>query len=68
MTELADLFESLEPELVISGFIFTEGPLWHPSGILYVSDVDAEIHYRVRRPGNRSEEPTPEAPPQAYPV
>ncbi len=52
MTELADLFESLEPELVISGFIFTEGPLWHPSGILYVSDVDAEIHYRVHLPGN----------------
>jgi len=52
LTELADLFESLEPELVISGFIFTEGPLWHPAGILYVSDVDAEIHYRVRLPGN----------------
>ena len=51
MTELADLFESLKPELVVSGFVFTEGPLWHPSGILYVSDVDAEIHYRVRLPG-----------------
>jgi len=51
LTELADLFESLKPELVVSGFVFTEGPLWHPSGILYVSDVDAEIHYRVRLPG-----------------
>ena len=47
MTKLADLFESLEPVVVASGFIFTEGPLWHPSGILYVSDVDAQIHYRV---------------------
>jgi gluconolactonase len=51
LTELADLFESLKPELVVSGFVFTEGPLWHPSGILYVSDVDAEIHYRIRLPG-----------------
>ena len=48
MTKLADLFESLEPGLVVSGFIFTEGPLWQPPGILYVSDVDARIHYKVR--------------------
>jgi sugar lactone lactonase YvrE len=48
---LADLFDSLEAKLVASGFVFTEGPLWassaHPSGILYVSDVDARIHYKV---------------------
>jgi len=50
--ELTDLFESLEPELVASGFVFTEGPLWHPSGILYVSDVDDQVHYKVHLNGN----------------
>ncbi len=43
----APLFESLEPRKVATGFVFTEGPLWDPSGFLYVSDVDARIHYRV---------------------
>ena len=52
MGKLDDLFESLEPEIVATGFVFTEGPLWHPSGILYVSDVDAKIHYKVHLSGN----------------
>ena len=43
----APLFESLEPSTVATGFIFTEGPLWDPSGFMYVSDVDGETHYRV---------------------
>ena len=41
------LFESIESKRVATGFVFTEGPLWDPSGFLYVSDVDAKIHYRV---------------------
>jgi sugar lactone lactonase YvrE len=52
LTQIADLFESTVPQLVASGFVFTEGPLWtpdgHPTGILYVSDVHASIHYKVR--------------------
>ncbi|MDA1278616.1 MAG: SMP-30/gluconolactonase/LRE family protein [Chloroflexi bacterium] len=52
MTELADLFESLTPRLIATGFVFTEGPLWTDPGegieYLYVSDVDARIHYIVR--------------------
>ena len=40
-------FESITPTRVATGFVFTEGPLWHPEGFLYVSDVDARIHYRV---------------------
>ncbi len=47
MPSFTHLFESLTPETVATGFIFTEGPLWDPSGILYVSDVDARIHYKV---------------------
>jgi gluconolactonase len=34
-------------ELVATGFTFTEGPLWHPTGKLFVSDVDARIHYVI---------------------
>ena len=44
---LDDILESAQPEPVATGFEFTEGPLWHPDGFLYVSDVDARIHYRV---------------------
>lgn len=43
----AHLFASLKPQQVGTGFVFTEGPLWDPSGFLYVSDVDARIHYKL---------------------
>ncbi len=46
-TSLADLVASESPEVFATGFVFTEGPLWDPSGFLYVSDVDARVHYRV---------------------
>jgi sugar lactone lactonase YvrE len=52
VTELSDLFETLDPELVVSGFVFTEGPLWDPPGVLYVSDVDDQVHYKVHLSGN----------------
>jgi gluconolactonase len=45
--KFAHLFESLMPKRVATGFVFTEGPLWDPSGFLYVSDVQAMVHYRV---------------------
>ncbi len=48
METIKSLFISTKPELLVTGFVFTEGPLWHPDGILYVSDVDAQVHYRVR--------------------
>ena len=47
METIESLFTSTEPELLATGFIFTEGPLWHPDGVLYVSDVDAQTHYKV---------------------
>ncbi len=28
-----------EPEMLASGFGFTEGPVWHPDGYLYFSDI-----------------------------
>lgn len=35
-----------EPEVVSSGFVFTEGPLWHPEGFLIFSDIPASIIYK----------------------
>ncbi len=51
VANLTDLVEPSAPEIFATGFVFTEGPLWDPSGFLYVSDVDARVHYRVF-PGN----------------
>ena len=53
-SRLDDILESTEPEQVATGFGFTEGPLWHPDGFLYVSDVAARIHYRVALPGGET--------------
>ena len=33
------------PELITSGFIFTEGPVWHPDGYLLFSDIPANTIY-----------------------
>jgi gluconolactonase len=52
---LNSLFESITPKRVATGFVFTEGPLWDPSGFLYVSDVDARVHYRVFPDSGRKE-------------
>lgn len=34
-----------EPEVVTSGFQFTEGPFWHPDGFLIFSDIPANTIY-----------------------
>ena len=47
METIESLFTSTKPELLVTGFVFTEGPLWHSHGILFISDVDAQIHYKV---------------------
>lgn len=44
-----------EPEVVTSGFQFTEGPLWHPEGYLLFSDIPANIIYKWT-PGNPESE------------
>ena len=52
--ELADILESTEPELLATGFGFTEGPLWHPDGYWLFVDIRA---YRIHRlaPGGQPE-------------
>ena len=38
-TTLSDIVESAEPKKVASGFVFTEGPLWHSDGTLTFVDI-----------------------------
>jgi sugar lactone lactonase YvrE len=41
----ADLLTSEQPKRIATGFEFTEGPVWHPSGYLLFSDIPANrIH------------------------
>ncbi len=55
MTEtLSDVVESAEPELVATGFHFTEGPVWHPDGYLLFVDGGRRQIVRVE-PGGAPE-------------
>jgi gluconolactonase len=63
-TRLWDLVEpESEIELLCSGFMFTEGPVWHPDGYLLFSDIRGDVIRRWdpaggvgdwRRPSNMS--------------
>jgi gluconolactonase len=44
---LSELVESPEIARLATGFQFTEGPLWHPSGVLLFQDIKAERTYRL---------------------
>ena len=37
--DLTDVLESSEAERLATGYIFTEGPLWHPDGYWYFVDI-----------------------------
>jgi gluconolactonase len=45
--DLSGILERPEAERLATGFVFTEGPLWHPDGFYYFSDVRASMLYRV---------------------
>jgi gluconolactonase len=48
MTEtLAAILDTREAERLATGFVFTEGPLWHPDGYFFFVDVRASMLYRV---------------------
>jgi gluconolactonase len=47
MTTLSDILETTELTQVASGFVFTEGPLWHPDGFFYFVDVRSSLLYRL---------------------
>ena len=39
--------ESGQPERLANGFVFTEGPLWHPDGFLYFVDIRRSQLFRI---------------------
>ena len=51
---LPEILETTEAERLATGFIFTEGPLWHPDGFYYFVDIRANRLYRVT-PGKAAE-------------
>jgi gluconolactonase len=47
MAALSDVLETTALQQVATGFVFTEGPLWHPDGFFYFVDVRASVLYRL---------------------
>ncbi|HEX5455593.1 MAG TPA: SMP-30/gluconolactonase/LRE family protein [Stellaceae bacterium] len=54
MADLSQIVEPGEPQRIAGGFVFTEGPLWHPEGFYYFVDVRKSRFYRLR-PGGTAE-------------
>ena len=54
MAGLDAVLETTNAERLATGFVFTEGPLWHPDGYYYFADVRASMFYRLR-PGQTPE-------------
>ncbi len=51
---LSSILDTREPERLATGFVFTEGPLWHPDGFYYFVDVRSSVLYRIT-PGRAPE-------------
>jgi len=54
MDELPGILDTQEAERLATGFVFTEGPLWHPDGFYYFVDVRSSVLYRLT-PGKAPE-------------
>lgn len=44
---LEEIVESSEPQRLATGFVFTEGPLWHPNGYLFFVDIRRSLIFRL---------------------
>jgi gluconolactonase len=51
---LSTVLETTEAERLATGFVFTEGPLWHPDGFYYFVDIRQSRLYRLT-PGQAPE-------------
>ena len=47
METLSDILATTELHQEATGFVFTEGPLWHPDGFFYFVDVRSSALYRL---------------------
>jgi gluconolactonase len=45
--DLSRILETTSAERLATGFVFTEGPLWHPDGFYYFVDVRSSVLYRI---------------------
>src|ERR1700730_2940060 len=48
MAGLDTILETTAAERPATGFVFTEGPLWHPDGYYYFADVRSSVFHRLR--------------------
>ena len=44
---MSTILETTQADRLATGFVFTEGPLWHPDGFYYFVDVRASMLYRI---------------------
>jgi len=44
---LSRMLDTTEPERLATGFLFTEGPLWHPDGFFSFVDIRVDRLYRL---------------------
>jgi gluconolactonase len=51
---LSAILDATPAQRLATGFVFTEGPLWHPDGFFYFVDVRASMLYRLT-PGGAPE-------------
>ena len=51
---LSAILESKDAERLATGFVFTEGPLWHPDGFYYFVDIRKSNLHRIT-PGKAPE-------------
>ena len=47
MANRSDILETTQLEKVAGGFVFTEGPLWHPDDFWYFVDIRQNLLYRM---------------------
>lgn len=47
MNDLPDILETADVERHATGYVFTEGPLWHPDGFYYFNDIHPGALYRL---------------------
>lgn len=45
--DLSGIVESTQPERLATGFVFTEGPVWHPDGYLLFVDLHRNLIFRL---------------------
>src|SRR6201998_2055292 len=59
MPGLETILYTAEGRRLATGFVFTEGPLWHPDGFYYFVDVRKSVLYRLT-PGRTPDVVRPE--------